>query len=206
MYNSARHSALKSDLMTRTRPDQSRDPSLWVDEHGDALYRFALLRVKDPTIAEDLVQETFLSALKGIDTFRGGSTLRTWLVGILKHKIIDFFRKNRVEVNATDLASMDNETQEERLERAQAEPVLTPWQGSPDNLLENKEFWGVFRECLDGLPETHRKAFSLREFDGVKGDEICKILGITSTNLWVILHRARGKLRGCLEANWFSTK
>jgi len=80
------------------------------------------------------------------------------------------------------------------------------WRDVPSNLLENKEFWGAFTACLDGLPENHRRAFSLREIDGIKGDEICKILNITSTNLWVILHRARGKLRSCLEANWFDAR
>jgi RNA polymerase sigma-70 factor (ECF subfamily) len=184
------------------------DPSTWVDEHGDALFRFALLRVKDPGVAEDLVQETFLSALKGIDRFKGGSTLRTWLIGILKHKVIDHFRKNRPEVLSSDLSTLDNETEAERLERAgqreQKPPGLGRWEGDPSNLFENKEFWGVFVGCLDALPETHRRAFALREIDGIGGDEICKILGITSTNLWVILHRARGKLRSCLQANWFS--
>jgi len=193
--------------MTDESQKPKYDPAEWVDEHGDALFRFALLRVKDANVAEDLVQETFLSALKGIDRFKGGSSLRTWLVGILKHKIIDHFRKNKPEILSGDLTLMDNETEEERLERSSHrhdEP--SEWQGTPSKLLENKEFWGVFTSCLDGLPENHRRAFALREIDGVKGDEICKILNITSTNLWVILHRARGKLRGCLETNWFNTK
>lgn len=191
--------------MAQTHKKTTHDPTNWVDEHGDALFRFAMLRVKDTNVAEDLVQETFLSALKGIERFKGGSSLRTWLVGILKHKIIDHFRKNRSEMSATDLTALENETPEERLERAQSSGASAgDWIGTPDNLLENKEFWSVFRTCLEGLPETHRRAFALREFDGVKGDEICKILGITSTNLWVILHRARRKLRGCLQANWFN--
>jgi len=186
---------------------QKHDPSTWVDEHGDALFRFALLRVKDINVAEDLVQETMFSALKGIDRFKGGSSLRTWLVGILKHKIIDHFRRNRPEVLSSDLSSMENETEEERLDRIHAnKPNMSAWKDSPGKLLENKEFWGIFMNCLDGLPENHRRAFSMREIDGIKGDEICKILDITSTNLWVILHRARGKLRSCLEANWFSAK
>ncbi len=183
------------------------DPSTWVDEHSDALFRFALLRVKDANVAEDLVQETFLSALKGIDRFKGGSSLRTWLVGILKHKIIDHFRKGRPEVLASDLSTMENETEEERFDREhQRDQKPSEWIGTPAKLLDSKEFWSTFVDCLNGLPENHRRAFSLREIDGVKGDEICKILGITSTNLWVILHRARGKLRNCLEANWFNAR
>jgi RNA polymerase sigma-70 factor (ECF subfamily) len=107
---------------------------------------------------------------------------------------------------------MDNETEEERVDRAhhhhhhhdhEAGPA---WNQSPSKLLEQKEFMEVFRDCLDHLPEAHRRAFSLREVDGIPGDEICKILDITPTNLWVMLHRARNKLRGCLETNWFGGK
>ncbi|MDH5627721.1 MAG: sigma-70 family RNA polymerase sigma factor, partial [Candidatus Krumholzibacteria bacterium] len=83
---------------------QAIDPKNWVDEHGDALFRFAILRVRNEELAADLVQDTFLSALKARDGFRGGSTLRTWLTGILKHKIIDHYRKNKVEIVETDLA------------------------------------------------------------------------------------------------------
>ena len=191
--------------MSNSPDEQKYDPSKWVEEHGDALYRFAILRVKDPLVAEDLVQETFLAALKGIDRFKGGSALRTWLVGILKHKIIDFFRRNRPEILASDLGSMDDETEADRLDRSDARRDKHPvWHGDPDNLLRNKEFWGVLMACLDDLPENHRRVFSLREIDGIKGEEICKILEITSTNLWVILHRARGKLQNCLENNWFN--
>jgi len=180
------------------------DTSTWVDEHSDALFRFALLRVKDPLVAEDLVQETFLSALKGIDRFRGGSSLRTWLVGILKHKIIDHFRRNRPEVLASDLNLLENETLEERIERAAMRQGNDDWNVSPEALLHNQEFWGVLTDCLHDLPENHRRAFTMREIDGIKGNEICKILEITSTNLWVILHRARGRLRNCLQAKWFN--
>ncbi len=179
------------------------DPATWVDEHSDALFRFALLRVKDPLVAEDLVQETFLSALKGIDRFRGGSSLRTWLVGILKHKIIDHFRRNRPEVLSSDLNLLENETVEERLERSAVRKTNDDWKVSPEAVMHNREFWDVLTGCLDNLPEAHRRAFTLREIDGIKGDEICKILDITSTNLWVILHRARGRLRNCLQAKWF---
>ncbi|MDH3197318.1 MAG: sigma-70 family RNA polymerase sigma factor [Candidatus Krumholzibacteria bacterium] len=188
------------------RKEENRDPATWVDDHGDALFRYAILRVKDETTAEDLVQETFLSALKAIDGFQGGSALRTWLVGILKHKIIDHYRKSRPEVLASDLGPNEDESHEHRLERAAEAPALQEWAGSPSSLLENQRFWEVFSGCLDELPEAHRRAFSLREIDGYKGDEICKILDITSTNLWVILHRARNKLRACLQDNWFGAR
>ena len=114
-------------------PASNHDPSNWVEEHGDALFRFALLRVKDASIAEDLVQETFLSALKGIERFKGKSSLRTWLVGILKHKIIDHFRRNRPEILTSDLTTMENETEEERLERSAIRDRAKEWNAMPSN-------------------------------------------------------------------------
>jgi len=180
------------------------DPSTWVDAHGDALYRFALLRVKDAHVAEDLVQETFISALEGLGAFKGGSSVRTWLVGILKHKIIDHFRKNAREIVSSDLTALEGETEDDTFNRwEQWRRSPSSWGDSPDNVLEDKEFWTVFVRCLEGLPESFRRAFALRELDGLHTEEICKVLGVTATNLWVMLHRARGKLRNCLEDNWF---
>ncbi len=178
--------------------NKMQDPSLWVDEHGDALFRFAILRVKDEDVAADLVQDTFLSALKARDGFRGGSTLRTWLIGILKHKIVDYYRKNRVEVVSSD-ANPDIE----REDLAHGGNLAPSWDEAPSQLVENREFWDTLTRCLGGLPEAQRRAFSMREFDGLPGEEISKVLGVTSTNLWVMLHRARTKLRRCLEINWF---
>ncbi len=183
--------------MAASTHSDSRDPSVWVDEYGDALYRFALLRVRDDELAHDLVQDTFLSALKGIDSFRGGSSVRTWLTGILKHKIIDHYRKNRIPT--TDLDPEGSELEH-------AENLHPAWKESPANLVENREFWAVFTSCLDGIPEAHRRAFSMREFDGLSGEEIRKVLDVTPTNLWVMLHRARTKLRRCLESKWFEEK
>jgi RNA polymerase sigma-70 factor (ECF subfamily) len=189
-----------NDSPSATKPD----PTTWVDAHGDVLYRFALLRVKDPDVAQDLVQDTLVSALEGLERFKGGSSVRTWLIGILKHKIIDYFRKSAREIVSTDLDGLEGETDDETFNRwGQWRRSPSKWLDTPDNLMENKEFWGVFVRCLDGLTPTFRRAFSLREMDGLKSDEICKILGVTATNLWVILHRARGKLRNCLDDNWF---
>jgi RNA polymerase sigma-70 factor (ECF subfamily) len=175
-----------------------RDTSRWVEDHGDALYRYALLRVNDPDLAGDLVQDTFLSALRGVENFRGGSTLRTWLIGILKHKIIDHYRRNKIEVLASEMPVSTEGDDLDHVDRASDK-----WGEPPSQLVENREFWAVFTRCLEGLPEAHRRAFTMREFDGLPGEEISKVLGVTPSNLWVMLHRARAKLRRCLELNWF---
>jgi RNA polymerase sigma-70 factor (ECF subfamily) len=181
-------------------PEHTPDTSRWVQDHGDALYRYALLRVNNPDLAGDLVQDTFLSALKGAEKFRGGSTVRTWLIGILKHKIIDHYRRNRIEVLASEMPASTEDDDLDHVDRAS-----DSWAEAPSQLVENQEFWAVFTRCLAGLAEGHRRAFSMREFDGLSGEEICKILEVTPSNLWVMLHRARAKLRRCLEVNWFET-
>lgn len=182
----------------------SRDPSTWVDLHGDGLYRFAILRVKNSEVAEDLVQETFLAAIKAVDRFKGGSSIRTWLVAILKRKIIDYFRKSNKEIPEADLKSWDEDDDREYFDKTgHWKRPLEEWKDSPEELVESKDFWKTFHACLSGLPEAHRRAFTLREIDGVEGEEICEILSITPNNLWVMLHRARSKLRKCLDATWF---
>ncbi len=185
-------------------PGVNRDPSDWVDQHGDALFRFALLRVKDPHLAEDLVQETFFSALKAIDGFQGKSSMRTWLIGILKRKVIDNFRKNVKEITEADLSMWDESDEREFFDKAgHWKQNLKDWKDSPEQLVHNEEFWGTFQQCLSNLPETHRRAFTLREIDGMDGAEVCNILSISSSNLYVMMHRARSRLRKCLDATWF---
>jgi RNA polymerase sigma-70 factor (ECF subfamily) len=185
----------------------TQDPSLWVDLHGDALYRFALLRVEDQHVAEDLVQETFLAALKALDRFEGGSSVRTWLTGILKHKIVDYFRRSAREIASSDVNSSNNEAEMDLFDhRGRWKDPPRDWNITPSEVLEDKEFWQTFQSCLDGLTPVLRHAFTMKEVDGMNSEEICKVLDISATNLWVVLHRSRGKLRKCLEVNWFEEK
>lgn len=180
------------------------DPEKWVDEYGDLLYRYALLRVGNTGIAEDLVQETLCSALESRDRFSGKSSEKTWLVGILKHKVIDHFRKSSRELTAIETHDLpDSDDADLFDEKGHWRIAPEKWKGSPDELLENKEFWEIFHHCLDGLSPAIRQVFTLREIDGLDSDQICKDLSITSTNLWVMLHRARNGLRQCLESKWF---
>lgn len=189
--------------------DHAPDPNVWVDEHGDYLFKYALFRLRDQSAAEDVVQETFLAALKAYEKFEGRGSERTWLTGILKHKIIDHFRRASREI-AVGEDSDEAPEHREFFERPDPwnghwNPNYAPadWRVSQAELLERSDFWKVFGECLDPLPKRTASAFSLREIDGLTSEEICQILSITVNNLWVMLHRARLHLRNCLERNWF---
>lgn len=181
-------------------------PESWVDEHGDALYRYALSRLKNPASAEDVVQETFLAAFRAKENYSGQSSARTWLIGILKHKIVDLIRKESREPPVNDIESM-NAPEESLFDgrgRWRIKPVA--WKDHPGKILEQKEFMVVLRHCLEHLPDRLHRLFVLRELEELDSDEICKDLSITPTNLWVMLYRARMRLRGCLTENWFGKR
>ncbi len=173
------------------------------------LMRFALAKLRDEDKAEEAVQETMLAALTGIDRFAGASSLRTWLTGILKFKMIDYQR--RVVVERERFAAVP---------AAGAEDAGTDWLDQlfdetghwraefgtwalPDVAHEQAEFFAVFERCMDKLPTTAARVFFQREVMGADTDEICKDEEITASNCWVILHRARIGLRECLDHNWF---
>jgi RNA polymerase sigma-70 factor (ECF subfamily) len=188
---------------------RSPDCAAWLDEHGDYLYKYAVFRLRDETAAEDAVQETFLAALKAYEKFEGRGSERTWLVGILKHKIIDHFRKVHREAPFGEEAGDDPEHLEffERPDQWaghwNTDYAPTDWHATPAELTERSDFWRVFTDCLSPLPPRTASAFTMREVDGLKSEEICEILSISANNLWVMLHRARLHLRNCLEVNWF---
>ncbi|MFL6652462.1 MAG: sigma-70 family RNA polymerase sigma factor [Sulfurifustaceae bacterium] len=180
----------------------STTPERWLDEHGDALFGYAYLRVRDQHAAEDLVQETLLAAWRARDSFAGASSERTWLVGILKHKLADHWRRagRNVEPANDDPEELDRFFDNAARDHWRNRP--SAWQ-DPDAALEQQQFWQVFADCIAGLPPAQAQAFSLCELDGASGEEACKVLQVAPTNLWVMLHRARLRLRQCLETNWF---
>ena len=187
-------------------PNQnSRDPEAWVDAHADALFRYALLKVRDLEAAEDLVQETFLAAIQSRGSFRGASALRTWLIGILRHKILDRMRQSTRQRTMNEDA--DDSFVDDQFDH-NGRWIVRPgtWQMDPARLLENREFWQIFQACLEAVPERLGDAFSLRVMNEIESEEVCKLLEVSSTNLWVMLHRARARLRACIEANWFESK
>jgi RNA polymerase sigma-70 factor (ECF subfamily) len=183
--------------------DPAVDPGSWVDRHGDCLYRYALLRLRSADAAADVVQETFLEALRARGSFQGRSTERTWLIGILRHKIVDHLRKSGREQATGDGVPLEA-TPDPRFDRRGHWRVgPASWAGDPGRDLETHEFWDVLGRCLSKLPPGLASAFLLRELDGMGAEEVRQLLGITPANLWARLHRARSLLRGCLESHWF---
>ena len=190
----------------RQDPLRRVDPDRWVDEHGDSLYRYALVRVRTPQVAQDLVQETFLGAIRSLDKFASRSSERTWLFGILKNKIVDYYRKIGSEVSFTDLEFCEDEFAEKFAAEGDWIHVDGPrkWEPEVDEVMHRNEFWQIMRDCLGKLPQRVAEVFMLREMDDVSSKDIRSRLSISERNLWVMLHRARMALRECLEKNWFS--
>src|SRR5262245_42142230 len=195
-------------LQTTTETPQGLDPGKWLDCHGDYLYRYALMRVREAALAEDLLQETLLAAVGSYQAHAGRSSERTWLVGIMKHKVIDYFR--RAARNAQFQSVPEDDDEIESFEKSgpwlghwREDRAPTSWPGDAGQYQESREFWETFDRCLSQLPQHMSIAFTLREIDGLTTTEICEILNVTPNNLSVLLHRGRNKLRQMLEVEWF---
>lgn len=177
-------------------------PDLWIDNYADYLYNYAITRINDSDLAKDLVQETFFAGLKSAKNFEGKSTERTWLISILKRKVIDHYRKinskkGQAEVRMSFYDSGDNEGDwiEERVPQS--------WKNDTERGIENEELKSQIDICIDNLPEKYAVVFRMKTILEIETEDICKELEITSSNLWVMIHRARTQLRGCMEQNWF---
>lgn len=177
-------------------------------QHRTDLLRYAKLQLRNDAWAEDVVSEVFIVALEKPEAFAGRSQVKTWLIGILKFKILDKFRENKREVA---LPESDDESDSDMLEglifKADGHFATPPadW-GSPEAGLNQKEFFIVLETCMEKLPAQLGRLFLMREWLELSSEEICKELKLTSTNFYVQLHRARLKLRECLDLNWFGNK
>lgn len=181
--------------------DASRNVERLVSEHAEALYAYALMRVGQRESAEDIVQDTLLAALQSWESFAGRSKERTWLIGILRHKILDFFRRNSPREDPDQ-----DKWRAEYFDKARHwKDKMVNWGEDPESLAENSEFWQVLQGCLRELSQIMARAFIMREMEGMSAEAVCKHLEISETNLWVRLHRARLQLRRCLEVNWFES-
>lgn len=175
----------------------------WVDDHSDLLYRYSLLRMNDEGLAKDQVQETFLAAWRNMDGYHGEASVKNWLFVILKSKMVDYIRKSSrkrvvemVHGEHHDASFFDEEDHWRR--------GMYPKEWSVDfsNRAETKEFNQVFKSCGKKLKEVQNSVFVMKYVDGLESEEICKELGITAANYWVLIHRAKVQLRACLEKNW----
>ena len=172
-----------------------------------ALVRFAVLQLRNDALAEDVVQDTLIAVLEKPDRFAGQSSLRTYVTGILKHKIIDVLRTSSRECR---IEAKDGESDADVIDalfKPDGHTVDMPrrW-GDPDATLEQKDFFRIMEICLERLPAKNARIFMMREWLELETGEICKELGISTSNAWVMLYRARVQLRECLDLNWFGKR
>lgn len=182
-------------------PKHQINPKKWVDLYSDYLYNYTITRVSDKDIAQDLVQDTFLAGLKSMKNFKGEASERTWLISILKRKIIDHYRKinsnkGKAEVRMT---YSSDESEGDWLE----ERVADPFDKTAEDSMQNSELGSAIHDCLSKLPEKQANVFKMKTVLGYETEVICNELNITASNLWVIIHRARTAMADCLEKNWF---
>jgi len=179
----------------------------WLERYGNSLYKYALPRVNDRHVAEDIVQETFLSALNGADGFKGEASEKNWLFTILKNKIIDHYRRKAKEqaiVSMPDLRAVEDDWFNED-GRWEKNKIPKTWRAS-DNPMERLEIRKVINWCKSHLKEMQQHVFTLKYLEGIDSEEICKVLNISTSNYWVLIHRARLQMRDCVEKTWLQTK
>ena len=178
----------------------SIDPDHWVDKYSDYLFNYTITRVADRETANDLVAETFLAGLKSMKNFKGESTERTWLVSILKRKIIDHYRRiNSAKGKAEVQFTYRDQEEGDRLE----EQIADLSGRNAQQLMENEELGKAIMDCLDQLNERQAAIFKMKTLEDADTDTVCNEFGITPSNLWVIIHRTRTALAKCLEKTWF---
>ena len=178
------------------------DPNKWIDKYADYLFNYAVTRVNNSDTAKDLVQETFFAGLKSAKNFEGRAAERTWLVAILKRKVIDYYRKinsNKGKAEVRMSYNSDSDAEGDWLE----ERVADPFDKTAEDQLENSELGDAIYSCLEKLPEKQAEVFKMKTILGYDTETICNELNITASNLWVIIHRARTALADCMEKKWF---
>ena len=186
------------------------DPKEWINKYGDVLFGYAFRYVSNRLVAEDLVQETFLAALKGQAAFSGKSSEQTWLIGILKNKVVDYYRKVGRETklsNPEQISDSDRDYISTGPDSGSWQPHRRPkaWAVDTNDPVEQKQFWIHLQSCLDNIDSKLSKVYELRDIQEIEYQEVCNVLSVTPTNLRVMLHRARKLLRRCLENNWIGS-
>lgn len=182
--------------------ENSSSPQEWVERYGDMLFQYTLARVNDRELAEDLVQDCFLSALKARGKFREESTEKTWLFAILKNKIIDHYRRRARKIE-TEGSTYPDEDLDFFTEEGGWQRDRMPAAWDADRVdIENKELGMLLHHCKNGLKNLVREVYILKYLEDMAPAEICKVLNISSSNYWILLHRARLQMRECIEKKW----
>ncbi len=189
---------LKITMVTNTL-----HPETWVDQYADYLFNYAVSRVSDAEIAKDLVQDTFIAGLKSAKNFKGDAAERTWLIAILKRKVIDHYRKinsNKGKAEVRMNYSTQTDAQGDWLE----EKVADPYSLLENDSIENEELGIAIQDCITKLPKKQALVFTMKTIQGISTEDICNELSINPSNLWVMIHRSRTTLMECLNKNWFN--
>ena len=179
------------------------NPEKWVSEYGDYLYGYAMSKLFSKDLAEELLQETFLSAFQSKDNFKGKSNEKTWLVSILKRKIFDYYRKKSKSKEV--LPNYESPFIEDSFMHGRWKQENAPlaWDIGDADLLQNEDFVGILKKCITYLPDKWKAVFTLKHLEEASNNEICEELEVSESNIWTILHRSRLKLRECIEKLWF---
>ncbi|MEQ1600570.1 MAG: sigma-70 family RNA polymerase sigma factor [Methylophilaceae bacterium] len=182
------------------------DSNTWLEEHGDYLFRYAWFRLKDKAWAEDMVQDTLVSAILAKDDFSSKASIRTWLTSILKNKMVDYWRRQGREIAIADLMgdAADENNMDDFFDKAGHWADIPNAYPNPDSALESKQFRGVFEHCLSKLKPQQAEVFIAKEVHGMDNEEISKNYALSASNIWVLMHRARVSLGKCLEVHWAS--
>jgi RNA polymerase sigma-70 factor (ECF subfamily) len=179
-------------------------PNLWITNYGDQLYAYALARVNDSGLAEDIVQETFLSAWRAKDSFKGEASEKSWLYAILKNKIIDYYRKKSKDIAQPVPGKDASDGYFDDAEHWTGDTMPGNWNIDYGQSIDDKEFYSVLETCKKKLQQLQQSVFVMKYMEDLDSAEICKALGITASNYWVLIHRAKLQLRACLEKNWIN--
>ncbi|CAM3525416.1 sigma-70 family RNA polymerase sigma factor [Zobellia roscoffensis] len=190
------------DNDTKCMAEHQLKPDTWVDLYADYLFNYAIGRISDAEVAKDLVQETFMAGLKSAKNYKGDAAERTWLIAILKRKVIDHYRKINSKKGKAEVRmnySSQTDAEGDWLE----EQVADPFSSFENSDIENEELGLAIQSCISKLPKKQAMVFTMKTIQGISTEDICNELGINPSNLWVMIHRARTALMGCLNQNWF---
>lgn len=187
------------------------DPQNWVKNYGDYLFSIAMLKTNNEVVSQDLVQDTFLAALKAKETFKNESSEKTWLISILKNKVIDYYRKSDVLKDTSEYLVATEESfihsffEERTLSKAHWQNSKSPveWNIMESEKVFSNEFQKIIEYCINKMPPKFVPLFVMKYIDEIKSSEICKELEISSSNYWIMIHRAKLLMRACIEKNWF---